>query len=177
MSCFGINGCSNCMTFLFPCLSIRVRACADFIISMYLLMFFLYISVKEVQIRIQVHLIRDRLKLSLLWLQEYVDYYGSAGVQHIAMRSNDIISSVCFFPLANFMQCNPHLMSGLSLKKCSSHSLIDEGNECGSRASWLADVSHIHIFTVYSLCIVCVYYIPILDILLYWSNYQSPYTF
>ena len=38
MSCFGINGCSNCMTFLFPCVSIRVRACADFIISMYLLM-------------------------------------------------------------------------------------------------------------------------------------------
>ncbi|XP_067931512.1 4-hydroxyphenylpyruvate dioxygenase-like [Watersipora subatra] len=27
-------------------------------------------------------------------IQEYVDYYGSAGVQHIAMRSNDIISSI-----------------------------------------------------------------------------------
>jgi 4-hydroxyphenylpyruvate dioxygenase-like putative hemolysin len=24
-------------------------------------------------------------------IQEYIDYYGSAGVQHIALRSNDII--------------------------------------------------------------------------------------
>lgn len=27
-------------------------------------------------------------------IQEYVDYYGGAGVQHIALNSNDIISSV-----------------------------------------------------------------------------------
>ena len=27
-------------------------------------------------------------------IKEYVDYYGGAGVQHIAIRSNDIIKSV-----------------------------------------------------------------------------------
>jgi 4-hydroxyphenylpyruvate dioxygenase len=27
-------------------------------------------------------------------IQEYVDYYGGAGVQHIAMRTNDIIDTV-----------------------------------------------------------------------------------
>jgi 4-hydroxyphenylpyruvate dioxygenase len=27
-------------------------------------------------------------------IQEYVDYYGGAGVQHIAMRNNDIIDTV-----------------------------------------------------------------------------------
>lgn len=27
-------------------------------------------------------------------IQEYIDYYGSAGVQHIALRSNDIIKSI-----------------------------------------------------------------------------------
>jgi 4-hydroxyphenylpyruvate dioxygenase len=27
-------------------------------------------------------------------LKEYVDYYGSAGVQHIALNTSDIISSV-----------------------------------------------------------------------------------
>merc|ERR1719419_2004904 len=27
-------------------------------------------------------------------IQEYVDYYGSAGVQHIALRSHDIIKSI-----------------------------------------------------------------------------------
>ena len=27
-------------------------------------------------------------------IQEYIDYYGSAGVQHIAMYTNDIITSV-----------------------------------------------------------------------------------
>ena len=27
-------------------------------------------------------------------IQEYVDYYGGAGVQHIAMETKDIISSV-----------------------------------------------------------------------------------
>ena len=26
--------------------------------------------------------------------QEYIDYYGTAGVQHIALRSEDIITSV-----------------------------------------------------------------------------------
>ena len=31
-----------------------------------------------------------------VWLfQEYVDYNGGAGVQHIAMRTNDIITAVC----------------------------------------------------------------------------------
>ena len=27
-------------------------------------------------------------------IQEYVDYYGGAGVQHIAMRTDDIIPTV-----------------------------------------------------------------------------------
>ena len=27
-------------------------------------------------------------------IQEYVDYYGGAGVQHIALNTNDIIKSV-----------------------------------------------------------------------------------
>ena len=26
--------------------------------------------------------------------QEYIDYYGTAGVQHIALRSEDILTSV-----------------------------------------------------------------------------------
>lgn len=29
-------------------------------------------------------------------IQEYVDYYGGAGVQHIAMSTNDIIGTVSF---------------------------------------------------------------------------------
>ncbi len=29
-----------------------------------------------------------------IMLKEYVDYYGSAGVQHIALNTSDIISSV-----------------------------------------------------------------------------------
>ena len=27
-------------------------------------------------------------------IQEYIDYYGTAGVQHIALRSDDIIKSI-----------------------------------------------------------------------------------
>lgn len=27
-------------------------------------------------------------------IQEYVDYYGGAGVQHVALNTNDIIASV-----------------------------------------------------------------------------------
>lgn len=30
----------------------------------------------------------------LFTFQEYVDYYGGAGVQHIAMNTNDIIQTV-----------------------------------------------------------------------------------
>ena len=30
----------------------------------------------------------------LLTFQEYVDYYGSAGVQHIALNTSDIITAV-----------------------------------------------------------------------------------
>lgn len=33
-------------------------------------------------------------------IQEYVDYYGSAGVQHIALNTSDILKTVsvyCFF--------------------------------------------------------------------------------
>ena len=33
--------------------------------------------------------------MALLSLQEYVDYYGGAGVQHIAMFTSDIINAVC----------------------------------------------------------------------------------
>ena len=29
--------------------------------------------------------------------QEYVDYYGTAGVQHLALNTSDIISAVCHF--------------------------------------------------------------------------------
>lgn len=29
-------------------------------------------------------------------IQEYVDYYAGAGVQHIALNTNDIVSSVCW---------------------------------------------------------------------------------
>lgn len=28
-------------------------------------------------------------------IQEYVEYYGGAGVQHIALNTNDIVSAVC----------------------------------------------------------------------------------
>ena len=28
-------------------------------------------------------------------IQEYVEYYGGAGVQHIALNTSDIISAVC----------------------------------------------------------------------------------
>jgi 4-hydroxyphenylpyruvate dioxygenase len=30
-------------------------------------------------------------------IQEYVDYYGGAGVQHIALNTSDIITAVGFF--------------------------------------------------------------------------------
>lgn len=30
-------------------------------------------------------------------IQEYVEYYGGAGVQHIALNTKDIISSVSIF--------------------------------------------------------------------------------
>lgn len=38
-------------------------------------------------------------------IQEYVEYYGGAGVQHVALNSNDIIADVCYhdyfcFPLS-----------------------------------------------------------------------------
>ncbi len=33
-------------------------------------------------------------------IQEYVDYYGGAGVQHVAMRTNNIIKTVSLFPTA-----------------------------------------------------------------------------
>ena len=36
-------------------------------------------------------------------IQEYVDYYGSAGVQHIAMSTNDIITAVSFNNGINFI--------------------------------------------------------------------------
>lgn len=32
-------------------------------------------------------------------IQEFVDYYGGAGVQHIALNTKDIISAVRFLPL------------------------------------------------------------------------------
>ena len=30
-------------------------------------------------------------------IEEYVDYYGGAGVQHIALNTQDIISAVSYF--------------------------------------------------------------------------------
>ena len=40
-------------------------------------------------------------------IQEYVDYYGDGGVQHIALRTNDIISSkICFLASYNLIILN-----------------------------------------------------------------------
>ena len=35
-----------------------------------------------------------KFSASSLQIQEYIDYYGTAGVQHIALRSDDIIKSI-----------------------------------------------------------------------------------
>jgi hypothetical protein len=39
----------------------------------------------------------DQSNLLMHILQEYVDYYGGAGVQHIAMNTDDIITAVSMF--------------------------------------------------------------------------------
>ena len=35
-------------------------------------------------------------------IQEYIDYYGTAGVQHIALNSSDIIGAVNKFVASSF---------------------------------------------------------------------------
>ena len=40
--------------------------------------------------------VESAFRARCVWLfQEYVDYNGGAGVQHIAMRTEDIITAVC----------------------------------------------------------------------------------
>ena len=39
-------------------------------------------------------------------IQEYIDYYGSPGVQHIAMNTSDIISAVSFTLLITVLYCS-----------------------------------------------------------------------
>ena len=42
----------------------------------------------------KIHVVIWSLFVILILLQEYVDFYGTAGVQHIALNTSDIISTV-----------------------------------------------------------------------------------
>ena len=46
-------------------------------------------------------------------MQEYIDYNGGAGVQHIALNTSDIIATVCLFALRVY--CLPFLLIAQSL--------------------------------------------------------------
>ena len=49
---------------------------------------------RKSQIQVLISAIDLIIILAYFLQKEYVDYYGSAGVQHIALNTSDIISSV-----------------------------------------------------------------------------------